>query len=117
MSTLATASPSLDVLRPLAGLKTPAAAAMSVAEQAKRAQIKQSAQDFEASFLSQAFGSMFQGVKTAPPFGGGSGEDAFKSFLYDAMAKAVVKKGGIGLAASVQHEMLKMQGLSEEPST
>ena len=108
-------APSVDLLRPVK--VTTAAPPMSASEMAKRAQIKQSAQDFEASFLSQAFGSMFEGVKTSPPFGGGAGEDAFRSFLYDAMAKDMVKKGGIGLAASVQREMLKMQGLSEAPTT
>jgi flagellar protein FlgJ len=36
----------------------------------------------------------------------------FKSFLTEAMAKKMAANGGIGLAASVQHEMLKMQGLN-----
>jgi len=30
----------------------------------------------------------------------------------DAIGKKVVQAGGIGVAASVQHEMLKLQGLS-----
>lgn len=115
MGALSPLAPSVDVLRPLAGVKAPAAP-MSASEQAKRAAIKQSAQDFEASFLSQALGSMFEGVTVSPPFGGGEGEQAFRSFLNEAMAKEMVKKGGIGLAASVQTEMLKMQGLSAEPA-
>jgi hypothetical protein len=32
--------------------------------------------------------------------------------LTDAMAKQVVRTGGIGVAASVEREMLKLQGLS-----
>ena len=55
---------------------------------------------------------MFEGVDTAGPFGGGQGEAMFKSFLTDAMAKQMTKSGGIGVAAAVQREMLKMQGLS-----
>jgi peptidoglycan hydrolase FlgJ len=107
--------PPIDALRPLAGIRAPAAP-MSATEQAKRAAIKRSAQDFEASFLTSALGSMFAGVNVSEPFGGGAGEQAFKSFLNEAMAKQIVRKGGIGIAASVQREMLKMQGLSVEPA-
>jgi Rod binding domain-containing protein len=35
----------------------------------------------------------------------------FRSFLTDAIAKQMSKSGGIGIAAQVQREMLKMQGL------
>ena len=84
---------------------------MSAAELAKRGQIKQTAQNFEATFLSSMMQEMFAGVQTSAPFGGGPGEDMFRSFLTDAMAKQVTKAGGIGLAQAVQHEMLKMQGL------
>jgi len=100
--------------KPLAGVT--AGVAMSASEQAKRAAIKKSAQDFEASFLTNTLGSMFEGVTVSEPFGGGEGEQQFRSFLNEAMAKQIVKKGGIGVAASVQREMLKMQGLTPEPA-
>jgi Rod binding domain-containing protein len=85
--------------------------ATSAAELAKRGQIKQSARDFESSFLSVMFQQMFSGLKTDGPFGGGAGEEMFRSVLTDAMAKQVSKSGGIGVAASVEREMLKLQGL------
>ncbi len=85
---------------------------VSADETAKRAAIAKTAQSFEASFLSTMFGQMFEGVKTSPPFGGGEGETAFRSFLTDAMGKAMTKHGGIGLSKVVAQEMLKMQGLS-----
>jgi len=113
MTMLSSLSPSVDLLKPLAG--APSGVAMSASEQAKRAAIKKSAEDFEASFLSNALGLMSEGVTVSAPFGGGEGEQAFKSFLNDAMAKQIVKKGGVGVAASVQREMLKMQGLTMEP--
>jgi Rod binding domain-containing protein len=89
-----------------------AAAPQTAAQMAKRGQIAKTAQDFEASFLSVMLQSMFQGVKQDAPFGGGDGEDMFKSFMSEAMAKQMAKAGGIGLARSVQGEMLKLQGLS-----
>jgi len=80
---------------------------------AKRAKIAETAKTFEASFLSVMMQQMFEGVKTSEPFGGGNGEEMFKSMLTDAMSKQVTKAGGIGLAPTIQREMLKMQGLKE----
>jgi Rod binding domain-containing protein len=85
---------------------------MSAAELAKRGEIKQTSQKFEAAFLSIMLQQMFEGTETSAPFGGGPGEQMFKSFMAQAMADKVVKTGGVGLAASVQREMLKMQGLN-----
>jgi Rod binding domain-containing protein len=84
----------------------------NTAELAKRAQIKDTAERFEASFLSSMLQQMFAGVETAGPFGGGQGEEMFRSVLTEAMAKQMAKGGGIGIAAQVQREMLKMQGLT-----
>ena len=79
---------------------------------ASKAQIATTAQSFESSFLSNMLGQMFEGVSTDGPFGGGQGEQAFRSFLMDAFAQQMTKSGGVGVAASVQREMLKMQGMS-----
>ncbi len=83
----------------------------SAAELARRGQIKETARTFEASFLSSMLQQMFAGVESDGPFGGGQGEAMFRSFLTEAMAKQMAKGGGVGLAASVEREMLKMQGL------
>ena len=85
--------------------------APSAAELAKRGQITKTAQKFESSFLSVMLQQMFEGTDTPTPFGGGPGESMFKSFLTEAMANKITATGGIGVAASVQREMLKMQGL------
>ncbi|THD59401.1 rod-binding protein [Phenylobacterium sp.] len=99
-----------------ASLLTPAAStatAPSAAELAKRGEIHKTAQKFEASFLSAMIGQMFETEddSTDPAFSGGQGGQMFKSFLAEAMANKMVAAGGVGLAASVQKEMLKMQGL------
>jgi Rod binding domain-containing protein len=72
-------------------------------------QMRKTAEEFEASFLSQMFKPMFEGLETDGAFGGGSSEATWRSFLLDAMAKQTVKAGGIGLADTVMSEMLKMQ--------
>ena len=101
------------VALPVSVLTGQAAAAPSAADMAKRGQIAKTAQDFEASFLSVMLQTMFQGVEQEAPFGGGQGEDMFKSFMAEAMAKQMAKSGGVGLASSVQAEMLKLQGLTQ----
>jgi Rod binding domain-containing protein len=90
-----------------------AVSATSAKDLAKRGEIQQTAQKFEASFLSVMMQSMFQGVKTPEPFGGGQAEEQFRSLLTEAMAKEVTQAGGVGLASSVQREMLKLQGLKD----
>ncbi|HUZ13822.1 MAG TPA: rod-binding protein [Caulobacteraceae bacterium] len=87
--------------------------AASAAELAKRGQIARTARDFEASFLTSMLTTMFKGVSTAPPFGGGAGEKMWTSFFAEAVAKQMVKAGGVGLSHAVEQEMLKLQGLSE----
>jgi Rod binding domain-containing protein len=98
------------------GSSTANTATMSPVEAAKRAAIKKTAQDFETTFLSAMLAPMFEGVGAPAPFGGGAGEDAFKSFLTEAFAKQIATRGGVGVAAPVQREMLKLQGLSENPA-
>ena len=86
-----------------------AGAPPTAAELAKRGQIAKTAQDFEASFLSVMLQSMFQGVKQQEPFGGGQGEEMFRSMMVDQYAKGLTARGGFGLAASMQAELLKHQ--------
>lgn len=81
-------------------------------EAVQRRRIAETAQAFEASFLSVMINQMFAGLDTEGPFSGGAGETAFRSFLGEAVARQITRSGGIGLAAPVQAEMLKLQGLS-----
>jgi flagellar protein FlgJ len=78
---------------------------------AKRSEIRATAHKFEEQFLSIMLQQMFEGVNTSAPFGGGPGEQMFKSFMTEAMAKQMARGGGIGLSETVGREMLKLQGL------
>lgn len=96
---------------PLDAPKSPAKTAQAPAGYGALAKIHQSAQAFEQSFLSVMLGSMFEGVGSKDPaFGGGEGEQAFRSFFNDALAKGVVKHGGVGVSQAVERQLLKMQG-------
>ena len=106
MTALSLVTPQIDA--------TAAPTAATAAELARRGQIHATAQKFEASFLTSMLQTMFQSLSTAPPFGGGAGEDMWKSFLAEAMAKQMARRGGIGVAPSVEREMLKLQGLNDD---
>lgn len=67
------------------------------------------AQEFESNFVSTMFQTMFEGIKTDGPFGGGQGENAFRSLLVDEYGKEVTRAGGIGIADKVYSEILKLQ--------
>lgn len=88
----------------------PKVAPPGAASGASAAKVHKTAQDFEASFLQVMLGQMMSGTgQTDGSFGGGEGEQAFRSFLTDAMAKGVVKAGGIGVSQTVERELLKLQ--------
>jgi Rod binding domain-containing protein len=74
-----------------------------------KAVIENKAQEFEGVFLAQMLGQMFEGISTEGPFGGGQGEQMFRSLMMDEYGKQIAKQGGIGIATSVTRELLKQQ--------
>ncbi|WP_022727335.1 rod-binding protein [Fodinicurvata sediminis] len=72
-------------------------------------QVSETAQDFEAVFISQMMAPMFEGLETDGYFGGGQAEGMYRSLMIDEIGKSVARRGGIGIADSVAREMMKMQ--------
>ena len=70
---------------------------------------RKTAQEFEGMFVTQMLGEMFSGISTDGPFGGGPGEAMFRSLMVDEYGKQFEAQGGLGLADSVQRELLKIQ--------
>ncbi len=74
------------------------------------ARIQKAAQEFEARALGQMLAPMFDTVDASKgPFGGGSGEEAWKPMMVSELGKQVAKSGGLGLARPVMEQMLRMQ--------
>jgi len=74
------------------------------------ARIQKSAQEFEAMALGQMLAPMFDTADASKgPFGGGSGEEAWKPMMVSELGKQVAKAGGLGLARPVMEQMLRMQ--------
>lgn len=73
------------------------------------AQARQAAEDFEAVFISQMLAPMFEGMSDDDTFGGGPGEDIYRSMMVEEYGKSIAKSGGFGLADAVQREILRLQ--------
>ncbi len=76
----------------------PPTAAPSPPSQTQR--LRDAAQELETQFLAEMLRAAGVG-KAQEAFGGGIGEEQFSSFLVDQHAKALVARGGIGLAESL----------------
>ena len=70
---------------------------------------KKAATQFESVFISEFLGSMFEGVSTDGPFGGGQGEAMFRSLMLDQYGKAIESRGGFGLSGAITKELLAAQ--------
>lgn len=83
------------------------------APKATEAQIAAKAEEFEAVFLSQMLKHMFEGIETSEAFGGGHGEEAFKSMMIEEYGEIIAKTGGIGVADHVKAEMIRLQEMTQ----
>ena len=59
----------------------------------------------------------FSGIPTDGPMGGGEGEEMFRSLMVDEYGKSIEQRGGFGLAAAVQSQLLKHQELAAPTRT
>lgn len=75
--------------------------------------IRKSAQEFEAFFLSQMVGHMFEGIDVNAQFGGGQGEAVYRSLMVQEYGRTLSKAGGVGIADMVGREMMRMQEASQ----
>ena len=74
---------------------------------------EKAAKDFEAVFINQMLSTMFEGVKTDGPFGGGPAEGMFRSMMIDQYSKTIAGQGGFGLADQVKREILRLQEMRQ----
>ncbi len=80
-----------------------------IARTASFKQAKQVAEDFESFFLGKVLQPMFADTKAEEPFGGGPGEQIWRSMQVEEYGKAMAAGGGVGIADAVLKELLKAQ--------
>jgi peptidoglycan hydrolase FlgJ len=70
---------------------------------------KKAGKDYESVFISEFMGSMFNGISTDGPFGGGQGEQMFRSLMLDQYSKQLEARGGFGLSDAITKQLLSHQ--------
>ncbi|HMA49974.1 MAG TPA: rod-binding protein [Magnetospirillaceae bacterium] len=71
--------------------------------------LRKAAEQFTGVFMSQMFGHMFEGMSTDKMFGGGQGEEMFRSVLTDEYGKAAAKQNVGGMTDKIMHALLSQQ--------
>jgi|JI7StandDraft_1071085.scaffolds.fasta_scaffold1401762_1 Rod binding domain-containing protein len=74
--------------------------------------LRRSAEALESAFLAEMLKSSGL-VRASSEMNGGSGEEQFASFLADAQARAMVARGGIGLADVIERALIARSAGSE----
>ncbi len=72
------------------------------------------AESFEAFFIGQYLEQMFAGIRTDGIFGGGNAENIYRSLMLQEVGKNIAAGGGIGIADSVQREILQLQETAQQ---
>jgi len=85
----------------------------SLAATGNPANAREAAEEFAAFFLSQFVSSMSAGIETGGYFGGGPGEDVFRTLMHREYGQILARSGRIGLTDAVYREILKSQEMGE----
>jgi len=92
-----------------------AAQSASVAAPQKTSNVaaaQKAAKEFEGVFISQMLQPMFDGISTDGPFGGGPGEQMFRSLMVDKYGQQLAGSGGFGLSDAITHTLLQHQSVN-----
>ena len=73
--------------------------------------LRNAAEEFESLFLGLMYEHMFTSISADGMFGGGNGEEIYRSMLVQEFAKVTSGTGGIGISDTVYRELLKAQEL------
>ncbi len=69
----------------------------------------QASQEYESMFVGEMLKYAFDTVPQDGMFNGGQGENIGRSFLVQEYAKKITQSGGIGMAAQVKSELIRLQ--------
>ena len=75
----------------------------------KMQRIEETARDFEAMFMTEMLKPMFEGIEVDETFGGGKGEEVFRSFMLEEYGKNMASTGSLGIADLVKEQLIQMQ--------
>jgi len=88
---------------------------LSTAPHLSGSEIQAKAEELEGVFLNTLVSQMFSGIKTDGMFGGGFGEETWRSMQSEQYANLMAQNGGIGLADQIVADMLAVQEATQAP--
>ena len=93
-----------------AGLARATETLKNTADAKRLHQLEDASEDFEAVFLAEMMKPMFETVDVDPFFGGGKGEEIFRSFLVQEYGKILAGTGTVGISQEVKKTLIGLQG-------
>ena len=78
-----------------------------------RETLQKRAIEFEAVYLAQMLQPMFDDLKAEEPFGGGFGEDVWRSQQVQEYGTAIAESGGVGIADTIARQLVQAQEARE----
>ncbi len=92
-----------------AGLARASETLKNSADTRRLQQLEKASEDFEAVFLAEMMKPMFETVGVDPFFGGGKGEEIFRSFLVQEYGKILAGTGTVGISQEVKETLINLQ--------
>jgi peptidoglycan hydrolase FlgJ len=71
--------------------------------------LRHQAEELEGVFLNTLVKEMFAGIKTDGPFGGGFGEETWRSMQSEQIANTMAQNGGLGIADQMLGDLMALQ--------
>jgi len=102
----------LETAQGLTTTRNPQDALLGV-DRTNKTQVRERAEEFEAVFLNNMLQHMFTDLEEGGTWGGGAGVEAWRGMLVNEYATSIAKSGGIGLADSIERELLALQETSQ----
>jgi Rod binding domain-containing protein len=100
----------LPASSPVSPLQPNVTAAMQSLQSAKnKTAVHTAANKFESMFMQEMMSHMFEGVQTDGQFGGGHGEEMYKSLMVEQYGKKIADSGQTGITPLLEKQMLRMQ--------
>lgn len=96
-------------------LQKPRLSELKVSKEENLKKAQETAENFEAFFMTKMMESMFEGISTEGMFGGGHAEKIYRSLLLDEYGKAMAKTGNVGVSDSIMQSILDMQEAMSTP--
>lgn len=76
--------------------------------------LRKQAEDFEGVFLNLLTKEMFATAKSENGFGGGFGEDTWRSIQSEQLANSMAQNGGLGIADQLLGDMIALQEATQQ---